>query len=1255
MCGNLQELFLNMFDLGMALLGRPSTLQDEQHFVGYWQVFMAASIAWFEPEAQDAPAYANTTRSVLRRHATELVEWVGGPRPPSTPACLVQKLRLMRAERLQLLIENISVTLLLNFNLAQLEHNGRVSRGQNLVHELYGDVSLVRVVFHEIFELGISYKSLSMAEIGVEAANTSQSSGGGDAQHAAQWTQPSAAALVDSMRAELQSAFDRQGAALGSILSNGMGQVQAALAAQKDVAETTARLDAEMRRMGRIIGIMEETRPVPPSPGPAWSRDIDRAVVVVTSKAPIPINTMEGALREVVMLAELDGKFKFEGEEMGTKFFMRMEGNASLALRNLLGRMRIGQGRDLSWRELSSWLPTGGPTPIFLSVDKNGRQVAREIAAKKMRKMVEPVVCQRVFVNPIAPRRTEATLSLNWRQFLQVSVPSPGATPAAQWNARALDHTGSTARVSMTQRSRSWNQKLKSGYFSKFARVWGRAGEVLWQGEEIVPGKILRVAAAYYDDVKEQRGRKVFAHWNVRNFDVPAAVARQVPDIIQGDLGWAALRPDERVVVISGEFNFGDHPGHQNFEFPQHTVARAAHPQERRRAQSFRGAAETVAPRATHWPPARGHASRIDKIFAGWPPWPLGHSAQVAGVHGEPEKLRRQNAIDHGPFWVTWRARPTAARPRDKPAPIAAHIIQHESFKWRIEQYIQACRWRRRRRTSDAARARLLQAAALEVRDLFIRHVSWSKSSVAMIYRQAARALARRDRKMGAMLLERRTWLNEMMEIDEVAGGRPTNAPEIKRRHTLAQRKDANASGAELLRGLEASPGGRLRGQLRALQRRSASWAPPPRRYLGAFLIDGVKTQTVGQLNAGLAAHWGKVVRDPTDARPLMLNNTGAKAIASAADRCLSVAAAKVVPFSQRGFVQHRNFIENVIEMDGLARIASMRSMEARGCHGPAASGGGGPFLFSFDFARAFPSVRRDWIECVLKHWERPSGALELIMIPYADARGLDTSPMRAVMSAIRASSSLGVEAWLAGALTISERRRSTSKVQQLLGSECPGWARFSVASQLEMRATAAAATPFDPTTLLRDYQTKMITALSYKAQMYSLPQALHADEQFVLARLPRASGSLLRRSDFPHLTQLGPPQITPVKAFALASRMRAGATTVSTRRGVASRIDEVAMETLPLPRAVATPWPVFWQVPERSLDLVFLDARHDYEAVAADVVAWRPKVRPGGILSGHDFSWMFPTVAMAVYSAAFDSPERTIHLAPDGVWWLQL
>eukprot|EP00415_Alexandrium_ostenfeldii_P000839 UN0839 len=73
------------------------------------------------------------------------------------------------------------------------------------------------------------------------------------------------------------------------------------------------------------------------------------------------------------------------------------------------------------------------------------------------------------------------------------------------------------------------------------------------------------------------------------------------------------------------------------------------------------------------------------------------------------------------------------------------------------------------------------------------------------------------------------------------------------------------------------------------------------------------------------------------------------------------------------------------------------------------------------------------------------------------------------------------------------------------------------------------------------------------------------------------------------------------------------------------------------------------------TLDLVFLDARHDYQAVVEDMDAWRPKLRPGGILAGHDFSWMFPPVAMAVYAAAFGVPEKTIHLAPDGVWWFQL
>lgn len=42
--------------------------------------------------------------------------------------------------------------------------------------------------------------------------------------------------------------------------------------------------------------------------------------------------------------------------------------------------------------------------------------------------------------------------------------------------------------------------------------------------------------------------------------------------------------------------------------------------------------------------------------------------------------------------------------------------------------------------------------------------------------------------------------------------------------------------------------------------------------------------------------------------------------------------------------------------------------------------------------------------------------------------------------------------------------------------------------------------------------------------------------------------------------------------------------------------------------------------VADGSLDLVYIDANHVEEAVVADLEAWAPKVRSGGIVAGHDY-----------------------------------
>lgn len=40
----------------------------------------------------------------------------------------------------------------------------------------------------------------------------------------------------------------------------------------------------------------------------------------------------------------------------------------------------------------------------------------------------------------------------------------------------------------------------------------------------------------------------------------------------------------------------------------------------------------------------------------------------------------------------------------------------------------------------------------------------------------------------------------------------------------------------------------------------------------------------------------------------------------------------------------------------------------------------------------------------------------------------------------------------------------------------------------------------------------------------------------------------------------------------------------------------------------------------DNSLDFVYLDANHSYEHIKADIQAWLPKVKTGGILAGHDY-----------------------------------
>jgi predicted O-methyltransferase YrrM len=52
------------------------------------------------------------------------------------------------------------------------------------------------------------------------------------------------------------------------------------------------------------------------------------------------------------------------------------------------------------------------------------------------------------------------------------------------------------------------------------------------------------------------------------------------------------------------------------------------------------------------------------------------------------------------------------------------------------------------------------------------------------------------------------------------------------------------------------------------------------------------------------------------------------------------------------------------------------------------------------------------------------------------------------------------------------------------------------------------------------------------------------------------------------------------------------------------------------------------------TVDLVFIDGDHAYEACRADIEAWTPFVRPGGVIAFHDFGSRASGVTQAIFEA---------------------
>lgn len=69
----------------------------------------------------------------------------------------------------------------------------------------------------------------------------------------------------------------------------------------------------------------------------------------------------------------------------------------------------------------------------------------------------------------------------------------------------------------------------------------------------------------------------------------------------------------------------------------------------------------------------------------------------------------------------------------------------------------------------------------------------------------------------------------------------------------------------------------------------------------------------------------------------------------------------------------------------------------------------------------------------------------------------------------------------------------------------------------------------------------------------------------------------------------------------------------------------------------------------DNSVDVIFIDAGHSYEAVKKDIDCWLPKMKPNGIMAGHDYT------AWDGVNKAVDEKFGKIHKVENDCWFIYL
>jgi predicted O-methyltransferase YrrM len=75
-------------------------------------------------------------------------------------------------------------------------------------------------------------------------------------------------------------------------------------------------------------------------------------------------------------------------------------------------------------------------------------------------------------------------------------------------------------------------------------------------------------------------------------------------------------------------------------------------------------------------------------------------------------------------------------------------------------------------------------------------------------------------------------------------------------------------------------------------------------------------------------------------------------------------------------------------------------------------------------------------------------------------------------------------------------------------------------------------------------------------------------------------------------------------------------------------------------------------QLEDEAYDFVFIDGGHSMKQVLADLDSWVPKVRPGGLVAGHDANLFSVNFAVTSWAKAHGIASKQVRMVSNDGWY---